>query len=77
MFLHIKLREEKIKTSQDKINFCNADADADVNADADAEMLMPIFPNGLQKAMFYWNAKITQCKYQKQSLRNNINKKNK
>ena len=34
----------KIKTSQDKKFFCNADAD--VNADADAEMSMLRFPNG-------------------------------
>ena len=37
----------KIKTSQDKNVFCNADADAEVNDDADAEMPMPRFPNGL------------------------------
>ena len=28
----------------------------------------------IQKAMFYWNAKITKCKYQKQSIRNKIKK---
>ena len=27
--------------------------------------------------MFYWNAKITQCKYQKQSTRNKMKKKKK
>ena len=37
-FLQKKLRKAKIKTSLEKIFFCNADADADVNADADAEM---------------------------------------
>ena len=26
----------------------------------------------VQKAMFYWNAKVTKCKYQKQSLKNKI-----
>ena len=41
-----KLRKAKIKTSQEKIVFCNADADAAVNADANAEMPMPRFPNG-------------------------------
>ena len=29
----------------------------------------------VQKAIFYWNAKITQCKYQKQSTRNKIKNK--
>ena len=51
-FLHIKLRKVKIKTLQDKVNFCNADADADNansdadNANSDAEMPIPRFPNG-------------------------------
>ena len=45
-FLHIKLRKAKIKTLQDKVNFCNADADADINANSDAEMPIPRFPNG-------------------------------
>ena len=27
--------------------------------------------------MFYWNAKITQCKYQKQNTRNKMKKKKK
>ena len=31
----------------------------------------------VQKAMLYWNAKIIQCKYQKQSTRNKMKKKKK
>ena len=29
----------------------------------------------IQKAMFYWNPKVTSGKYQKQSTKNNISKK--
>ena len=53
----MKLRKAKIKTLQDTIHFCHADAGGDVNANADAEMLMSRFPNGhlnLRKSMFNW-----------------------
>ena len=44
------------RISEDKTKiFCNADASADSNDDADTGMLMPRFPNGLDKNLLVAN----------------------